>query len=42
MIKALVVKKIANAVIKEAKRYSVDVSMDKANSKLVVSVIRKR
>lgn len=42
MLKVIIAKQIAKAVVKEVKRYSVDVSMDKANSKVVVSVIRKK
>jgi hypothetical protein len=42
MIKALIVKQVAKAVIKEARRYSFDVAMDKANNKLTLSVVRKK
>jgi hypothetical protein len=42
MIKALIVKQVAKAVVKEVKRYSFDVAMDKVNNKVTVSVIRKK
>jgi hypothetical protein len=42
MLKVLIAKQIAKAVVKEVKRYSVDVAMDKATNKVILSVTRKR
>ena len=42
MLKVLIVKQITKAVVKEAKRYSFDVAMDKASNKVTLSVVRKR
>ena len=42
MIKTIIAKQIAKAVIKEVKRYSVDVAMDKANNRVTVSVVRRK
>jgi hypothetical protein len=42
MLKVLIVKSITKAVVKEAKRYSFDMAMDKVNNKVTLSVVRKK
>lgn len=41
-MKAVIVAKVAKAVVKEAKKYSVNVSVDKGTSRMVIAIQRKK
>ena len=42
MLRAIVITKATKAIVREVKKYDLNVSVDKATSKMVISIQRKK